>query len=81
MVTNVKRIFINGFFIIVIYVAVVTTIIVVNEMNQVAADTRIISTEEIAAPAENTIPDRDITQQEFAPNTTNQPYHPIQPTN
>ncbi|MCB0209533.1 MAG: hypothetical protein KDJ52_09395 [Anaerolineae bacterium] len=78
---TIKRIFINGFFIITIYLVVITSIIAINEMNQVAADAPNVSTTEMAAPAENTLSNRDITQQQFAPTTTNEPFQPYQPTN
>ena len=71
-VITLKRILTNGFFILVLYLVIITGVVVFNEMGNVAADAPANSSNQIAAPVENPIPDRDITQQRFAPLTPDQ---------
>lgn len=64
---DLKRILTNGFFILVLYLVIVTSVIAVNEMDNVAAGAPVLSPPEIAAPVDNSVPNRDITHQRFAP--------------
>ena len=66
-----KQILTNGFFILVIYLVIITGVIAVNEMNNVSADTPVTSNE-LIVPADSSIIGRDITQQRFAPLEANQ---------
>lgn len=67
-----KQILTNGFFILVIYLVIITAVIAVNEMKNVSADTPTTSANELVIPADSSIIGRDITQQRFAPLEANQ---------
>ena len=67
-----KQILTNGFFILVIYLVIITAVIAVNEMNNVSADTPASSNNELVVPADSSAVGRDITQQRFAPLEANQ---------